>query len=119
MSSQPIGSPTRLSAHLAVCGGAWVRLHTYPDRSPILTVSTGEVSVTVAMARADLDGTAMTFVRELADAVARFAEDCARFAAPTDDQAGNARPKNMTGGPVSSARPGPGSTSRSRVSRAA
>jgi hypothetical protein len=73
-------SATRLSSHLAVCGGASVFLYTYPDRSPILTVGTGEVSLTIAMSRTDLDATAMRFVREFADAVARFAENCEHFA---------------------------------------
>lgn len=111
-------SGTRLSSHLAVCGGASVYLYVYPERSPILTLTTGDVSVTIAMANTELDATAMQFVRQLADAAARFAEDCARFAVskadpesdsasePVDPQTGPASPSSRTAG-------------RSRGSRAA
>jgi hypothetical protein len=120
VSDQPLGSPTRLSAHLAVCGGAWVRLHTYPDRSPILTVSTGEVSLTVAMARTDLDETALAFVHAFADAVTRFAHDCARFT--LDDGTGDASAaENRTETTESGSAPVrvPRSAGRSRAPRAA
>jgi hypothetical protein len=80
-------SATRLSSHLAVCDGASVYLYTYAERSPILTLTTGDVSVTIAMANTDLDATAMQFVRQLADAAARFAEDCTRFSITNADSA--------------------------------
>ncbi|OHV34078.1 MULTISPECIES: hypothetical protein [Pseudofrankia] len=77
-------SPTRLSAHLAVCAGASVSLYTYDERSPILSLSTGDVTVTIALSPHDLDPTALRFARDLADAVARFAENCQHFTAHSD-----------------------------------
>ncbi|OHV41502.1 MULTISPECIES: hypothetical protein [Pseudofrankia] len=93
-------SPTRLSAHLAVCAGASVSVYTYDDRSPILTLSTGDVTVTIALSTTDLDSTAMRFARDLADAAARFAENCQLFTAtPSATEAGE------TSGPASAAVP--------------
>ena len=84
MSSSKRPSPTRLSAHLAVCAGASVSLYTYDDRSPILTLSTGDVTVTIALSKTDLDPTAMRFARDLAAAATRFAENCQHFTATTN-----------------------------------
>jgi len=94
-------SPTRLSAHLAVCAGASVSLYTYDDRSPILTLSTGDVTVTIALSKTDLDPTAMKFARDLADAAARFAADCQRFTAHPNT--GDGKTSGPTVPPVSRA----------------
>ncbi|WP_045875080.1 hypothetical protein [Pseudofrankia sp. DC12] len=117
MSGRTVKSRTRLSSHLSVCGGASVHLNIYPERSPILTLTTGDVSVTIAMSTTDLDATAMQFARDLADAAARFAEDCTRFALnanPDTDPA--AEPVNPASGLASPSSRGAG---RSRGSRAA
>ncbi|MBL7487618.1 hypothetical protein I6A60_13650 [Frankia sp. AgB1.9] len=111
MSGRTVKSRTRLSSHLSVCGGASVHLNVYPERSPILTLTTGDVSVTIAMSNTDLDATAMQFVRELADAAARFAEDCTRFALNADPAAELVHPPTGLAAPSSAG--------RSRGSRAA
>jgi hypothetical protein len=117
-----VKSGTRLSSHLAVCGGASVYLYTYPERSPILTLTTGDVSVTIAMSNTDLDATAMQFVRQLADAAARFAEDCTRFSISNTGPEADAAPAPADP-PTGPASPSPSSSSRgagrSRGSRAA
>ncbi|MBL7498158.1 hypothetical protein I6A84_01780 [Frankia sp. CNm7] len=110
---------TRLSAHLAVCGGASVHLYTYPDRSPILTLTTGDVTVTIVMSKTDLDTSAMRFARELADAVTRFAEDCQRFTTTTDGPAGSASDYATADGSASTSDSAPRSAGRSRALRAA
>jgi len=103
-----------------VCGGASVHLYTYPDRSPILTLSTGEVTVTVAMAKTDLDPTAMRSCGSSPTAVTRFAEDCARFTTTADPAAGSAAESRDTPtGPASAAGSAAHPAGRSRASRAA
>ncbi|OHV40820.1 MULTISPECIES: hypothetical protein [Pseudofrankia] len=96
MSGDRVSSMTRLSADLTVGGGAVIDLHTYPHRSPILSLHMGAVSVTIAFPTGDLGEAPMRFVREFADAAARFTEDCERFATTKRNTPGGSAP-----GPVS------------------
>jgi hypothetical protein len=61
-------------------GDAWARCSTYEDSTPILSLETGPLSVSVSVAGSPVvSGQVMGFARELAAEAAKFAAECERL----------------------------------------
>jgi hypothetical protein len=75
----------RASVHLD--GDAWLQCSTYPDRSPVLSISSGPVEVAVGVPDCShVTAEDVTRARQLAAKVAEFVADLARCAG-IEDQA--------------------------------
>ncbi|WP_131747699.1 hypothetical protein [Frankia sp. Cppng1_Ct_nod] len=86
-STDVVGAVTRLETAFTAGGGASVICHRYPDRTPILSVFSGPVGVTIAVSSGGVGAAALAFARDLADAVGVFLAECERFT--TTDAADN------------------------------
>jgi hypothetical protein len=56
-----------------------VRCHTYEDATPILSLDSGRLSVSISIAGRAVPTEAVAFARELAAGAARFAAECERL----------------------------------------
>ena len=73
----------RASVHLD--GNAWLQCSTYPDRAPVLSITSGPVDVAVGVPDfCHVTAEDVARARQLADKVAEFVEDLERCAAIGD-----------------------------------
>jgi hypothetical protein len=76
------------STWLRVSGGTVACCHTYPDEAPILSLTTGRMSLDITLPdRQAVTRAEAGFARDLADCAARFAADCERLAAQHENTA--------------------------------
>ena len=80
------------SGHIGVHVGEdwWTFLSTYDDRTPILDISCGSMTVAVSIASQQVGNAALEFARELASQAAKFAAEVERLHAERQDTHGGA-----------------------------
>lgn len=93
-----IGAGSSLSLMLLVGHDVGVRCSTYPDATPVLSLSTGGICVSLSIADRDqIPAEAVEFTREFARQTATYAAECQRLhteqqATAKASTAGKARP---------------------------
>ena len=81
---RPDGS-TEMHVSVHLDGGAWLQCSTYPDRSPVLSITSGPVDVSVGVPDCDhVTAQDVALARQLAATVAEFVADLERCAAMPD-----------------------------------
>jgi hypothetical protein len=85
---------TEVRASVYLDGGAWIQCSTYPDRAPVLSITSGPVDVSVGVPDCQhVTAEDVARARQLAAAVAEFVADLERCAVIEDqapDSAGQA-----------------------------
>ena len=72
----------RVQSYVRLTASTWIRCCTYDDEAPILTIQDGPAEITITSpGRGEVTQDDVTFGRQLADAVTRYAAELERLAA--------------------------------------